>query len=1261
MFNQKLKTQRIAIFGAVLLALITLSVVLTTCEGMSSMGFGDPIDFEAPVLKLDRYPNPYYVKSTMTISGTATDNVAVDKVVCRYLDTDINEYRILGTATISGDRFSITINFTDDDNNRKISAEVVAWDKMGNSDEGSIDFITFIVDTSPPVFKEPYIQRALSRSAPLRDFNDLTGLNHRNIQHTDLIQNGSFWIKAEVIEDETMAKSIQLFLFDADNDEDGKQIYAEEFENKNNPFSPEWTIHEHNIIERGNAKGYDYSGKVARGEPIYLRVSMVAYDLANNHGEWDKKQEDFGWFVIDRRADVPKALLAGGIADIIPPGTEIPLDVFDDDTIDEVYIDLIKIEQWFGIQGADDAAKWETLRQKFASGEEVLNWDNQPITNRRTMAAPPESMTVSVKTGTTTAACGEYMLVGFVKDKKGAPHEPPHDTPVWGELTHKITIADQNSALIVIDTVVCENGNCGNPLHLGHDTRTGASTGNSPEESTFPKLGDGRYFTISGYTLNESSDQQAGYVSEFKIAWIPYAIIDAQGVATSVDAVKAAMENKASYPEGVQHWSFDRQIGSPPAGANSYFIDGSSQDIAGVNYTKQTFKKQFDILGGNDDIHGVGGSGANRGYKYFTYNDGNNDKFENEDKYFVLYAKNNNGNITYRTIRLLGNKNPPALKVYDFTNVIELDGITDTNPTHHYTTIRNFARDVSGNIKPEMENYVAKPFTAYPIGKVYKLYIVADADHGVEITGLDMFDSTDGTKIRVGNINTANNDITFVMKLDENELKVFNFEAGNALDVHASAMRTLAVTNTAQLVDITTALADGEYGRNDTITLRAEFSSPVMVWSSSAARPHLNIRYETKGRNSGITDPTSWAYASIPYTGELNDSSGAVQFQFQVPANANGRLQTLHLGNSNGTTFSGDRPINLSGARIVDSLREEDVFLPGNGETGYPLVWNTDERSLQHTKNILLDGIAPYVTTIIIHNGEAGDDEGEKDDYLLDRGKPPPFTGGTAYSKWYYYNREDTVYLEIIANKTIRTVGLPRLQFQTRNPNGNLQATLRYADYVRPTDRGLLFAVSAASIPDNGNGIIVQLTLPNDPVNRITDLVGNTMVNNPTGQTSFTNLFINMNVALVIDTVVPAGVLPRLDVDAQNNPLEVPHPEAFYSKNPVLKFANSNGTSAVTTDFISTGTENWGTFMEYSLDGGTSWYVLNQTVTNDDRRPVGATAVGGELALSSGEYDLVTRQRDKAGNISVESLVYKVQVEADFPNLIGINVRQPRG
>ncbi|MDR3020371.1 MAG: hypothetical protein LBU66_05655, partial [Treponema sp.] len=40
---------------------------------------------------------------------------------------------------------------------------------------------------------------------------------------------------------------------------------------------------------------------------------------------------------------------------------------------------------------------------------------------------------------------------------------------------------------------------------------------------------------------------------------------------------------------------------------------------------------------------------------------------------------------------------------------------------------------------------------------------------------------------------------------------------------------------------------------------------------------------------------------------------------------------------------------------------------------------------------------------------------------------------------------------------------------------------------------------------------------------------------------------------------------------------------------------------------------------------------------------------------------LVTRQRDKAGNISVESLVYKVQVEADFPNLIGINVRQPRG
>lgn len=59
--------------------------------------------------------------------------------------------------------------------------------------------------------------------------------------------------------------------------------------------------------------------------------------------------------------------------------------------------------------------------------------------------------------------------------------------------------------------------------------------------------------------------------------------------------------------------------------------------------------------------------------------------------------------------------------------------------------------------------------------------------------------------------------------------------------------------------------------------------------------------------------------------------------------------------------------------------------------------------------------------------------------------------------------------------------------------------------------------------------------------------------------------------------------------------------------------------------------------IEYSLDGGTSWQVYN-----------------GAIKLTElGTYNLVTRQIDEAGNVSVKSGVRTFIIEINPPRIIG--------
>ena len=1351
-----------------------IPMVFTTCE--MPLGMGSPIDFEPPELRLTNVKNPMYVTSGATITGTVWDNVNVDEVICRETATD----RVLGRANLSLEErtsdgvtysWTITIEFKDYrlyegaapdtwecpypcnqiniikdvknigneectkckkqgifDNNRKIAAEVIAFDKMRNSGEESIQFINFIVDMQPPYFENPIIQRSPSRSAPLRSYDFLNGLNYNDrderikgyerIQNVDLYQNGVFWITTDVIERETVTETVILYLYDYERQNEGDHIYRAMFDS-GNPFAPRWTLNEKTIAAGGDIKGLDYSGKLARGEDIYLRVMLEAKDLADNTGASSigDRRFDFDFICINSFADIPKALTAGGIGSVIPPKTEIPLDVFDDDAIDLVYADLIRIERYREYQLTYGNNYREKIREDIINGS-LTNWQNNAFTERRKVVSPnsnPESFTVLVKTGETPADCGEFMLIAIVKDIKKSPHKPEDLTdtlsqPVWSFSAYDFTIVDENSAVIVIDTVdtsqltaaylTCSNSggihehNCN---HLGHDLGNPAwSTGNSPEESTFPALTDGKYFTISGYTLNETTPEVQGSVSQFKIAWIPHAYVIQVGYQTAIDNTREFLSEKISLPAGsnIQYWNMHEHTDITK---NSFFVTGTPQEVGNATFTKQTFKKRFNILGDTDDD-------LKDEYQNFTRIKGNPSTFENEDKYFVLYAKNSNSNETFRTIRLLGNKNPPALRVYDLSKLQPLDTWTpaektawealdnqiknaasinyDNNPLlNDYNTHYNIIRNAARSLGEALEEYRAPAFTAFPPGLVYKLYVMADEERGVAIRSFNMVDSSIALDPKlVGSVpNLQNKDLVFFMPLTDLALKVFNFRANNMLEIHGQVQRTIAVTNTAQLSAIVTSTPAGSYqGFGNIITLRAQFTAPVRVRAAAGTgnRPLLNVRYETDGKGSNV-----WKYTTVPLnvgSGTASDGSIYLDFDFVVPDDAYGRLQTVDFGYGEATQFTHDRPIYLNGAQILDAEREDSVFLPGRGESGYLIEWEFNKGNLQGTpgnpddgKEILLDGIVPVIT----HAEPYGNG---KQHYSKDNGKGNPFTAPvtSVRARWYYYNSDDSIEIEIRASKGIQNRNIPKIGFKIQEANGTLrpnaaaqitEANYYFAEYIRPTTGGLLFAIDVIDLPTGTNGFITNLVVLTDDDNKIVDTSGGNELN----PDDILDVFNSNNYILVVDRLRPGFQIPATPVTPMPL-LNGAAPATEYGATPILTIIGLANTSSAQ--------EPWGSFAQYSLDGGLTWvnypnfqsglFSLDGGLTwvpsfpdNDPEwfNQSWTTYTSGTLRINPGEWQLQTRQIDKAGNSSLLSPVYPIEIEDNFPRLLSITTRQGRG
>jgi len=1230
--------------------LLLLSVLLfSACN--SPMGMGEPIDWEPPVLTMDpKPPTPMYVKYGAQLTCIATDNDVVDRVILRDSTTGNELFR---ATPLPNNRYQIELNFSSEQNGETILADVVAYDRGGNSGSESIASVVLIIDIRPPIVEDIWIQRSSTKRTDIEKYLALKELegteqyegtdpNGEVADNVNRYQNGAFHIKAQISEVETRIETVFLELYDSEHP--NTKLFSIQPDAASSVYNPQWLITEDMILDAGvselNLPNYKKEYK-NNNKRYYYRLRIVAYDSSGNDG-YKEIIEDQEYLCLWQKADYPKGyldpLVVGRGKNInMTKGSALPVIFFDDDKLDWAYAALFTKEQWAGLNeknetvyiapgvslsGTDDV-KFETLKTRLLAKQDVYNWrydryDEALPENKiiNLIPNPVDDKIHYVITGNNSKDYGEFIFVTLVKDLKQSPHNTKTDpNTFYQDVTsynkYFVNLVDENAPLIVFDKA---NG--------------------SPEENTFPTLTPDGNFKIFGYTLREDKTGEGlNYVKKFGLAWIPFNINNNNGgPEENIKVVKDALagKNGVSFPVGVQWWDLSAEVLKEE--------NNEQEEIANINFKRQRFSKTFSILGAEDVDKSE--------YDNFTKVKGDEKTFENTTKLFVFYAEDNIGNIVYTQFYLLGNKTPPTISIFDITD----DLIMPIEPPSVYTYSSN--GDITPEYKEERKVYnensyptlkdkflsLSEPgktetFKVYPRGTIVKFFAVANKTGDLSIKEIKMEDITyepvlPETKYpELGFYKDSS--LGYVEYFPEVSQRVFLFTATDSLGNSAQIQRTIAIANAATLTSITTAEQNGTYPANKNIQIKANFDGMIKLQSNAyETRPQLNILF-SMNTNSGYV---MRSLRCEPLTSdELANGTLSLVFNFTVPVNAKGRLETIYMGIPNKPSSSIDRPITLtSGNNIIDVVRGDVAYTPGN-VTGF--FWNSAAHSLQdpeYGKNINLDGEAPIITDVNIVNTKA------------------------EYSaNLYYFKSGESLSFEITASKPLKVSGNtpPSLEFKIQRANGSESTSYLSAfEYRKVTADKILFTldVNGTNIKDDGKLIDVKLyngdNITDNCGNPVDTATFNTKLNMLVGTRSLDGdkeIYFDLTPPKKpVTTLTPKGTTTPVNIGSGTNTL-------LYNTTPYMIINNA----------LLADEPNGIVNKQYSLDGGLKW-INYPDAEGGWTTPTGSPDPAGYLYITNGQWNLRTRYIDKAGNEG-ETSDRLININSDFPKLIGVNVKQP--
>jgi len=1265
--------------------------VLTTCDG--PLGMGLPIDWEAPVVILDPVPNPLYVRNGTVLTGKATDNVGVERII--FIDTATDKE--LFPVQRNGDNFRIDLEFSEEQNGETILAQIVAYDKMGNSGATSIATVVLYIDIRPPIIKSIDIKRTDTRTADLASYASLKALENLSSKEggdpdgekKDYVykyQNGWFYVNSTAADEETKIEVISLDIYDANFKNSNNSIDVDTLvislpiDKGYSNYFPRWTVKEEEIINAGQTifKGNyktnyyvkDKDGKTAR---YYYRVVVKAIDKSGNESEI--VEEDQGYICLWAKSDEPKGIIDPGIGAIVSRGTPIPVDLYDDDSLLWAYVGLLTLDQWNGIKPicgpssptpSDPPTAYVTIPS--GTNEEKLLWLKKRLTGTtdnsidsvalrtgstvynwkydKYMYWPSESSridpitelinnknidetTVSISTGNQDTDYGDYILFTIAADKKITPHDGKG--PEW---TNKNIWSAKAKPVQIID----ENA----PL-IVFDTSKGC-----PEENTFPQTllnldgpgGEEKYFKIVGYTLRENQAEING-VKIFRMAWIPYGmsggpdnyIVRVQEALS--DPYYGAANAKFKNPtlEGIQHWDFTP---SPEKGSPDYNVLTDAEkkkmllDEGQEPIDISVYRRQS-----FSKIFSVMGDSDDLKpeTKNFTYKN----KLENESKLFVFYAKDNMGHEVFRQLRILGFKEQPELYVYDITNrllaVPEYPDVAKSipNPT------------VSGNF-----NSNGSPTTPY-----YNLLNAYNEDPKVisalkgatAVPALTYKDEAIPfqiyprgtivkywvTAVKGGRIGIA--DVTMKdVTFAEKPIDQVPVGSGYKDEAYSFCEYYPDVTQRTFLFEATDKLGNvKQIQRTIAVTNAARLESITTTTQNGTYGIDQKITL-TANFSSQIyvtLDGVQKPFLNIRYKDNTDNYIYTTVMCNTVPTEANPSISL---------DFEFTVPSGSGGVL-------ETMYDGLGGKAGaLPLELSGATKIMDYNRKD--EAFIPGYSTKTVTMPNWIDDRNTlqaKKEIKLDGVRPVitgiTWGGKTAYSDDRYYFKEgESITLTITTGtgKDIRVSDNPTIQYYildtTNAPHGPYRTSFKYQK-PGSTKKELVFTlpVNGTSCPYNGR--ITTVTLYTNDGN-IVDDVGNTA--------DRTNLItMPASTYIYVKQVKPAIPAATLTPSGSSTGLPFNTAPDTYNAKPTLSIPNSTSTSN------SSGALGvpWEDTKQYSLNGGLAW----SNYTTDVEIPIGT-------------HKLQTRYIDRAGNEGYATNPEKtIQVNDAFPKLVSVSATQSNG
>jgi large repetitive protein len=401
--NKKLLT------GATFALCLSLALAGALSGISCKMGLGEEIDLIGPSLTITSHANLQYVGKNITLSGTCSDNVKVERVVVE----NVTAQTTYANSVIGTNTWSIDLVLPEGEETLKVTA----YDKNSNSSASSVKQLTLLVDATDPFMKELYVQRMPGYSAAFKVLGALKALDSELSQNMDDFQNGKFTIRGASVDNYSLSSVVLTLTSEA-----GTTVLTKTLSAGSNMTTPSFEIApaDLTVVDAAYATGKHY-----------LYASIASTDIGGN-----SKTNSYDYFCWYPEADMPRIKQSMTVANqlIIPKDNAIPVEYFDDDGLSEVYVKMVPSSDWDAVSGADDEAKLQTLVDDATARSTLLG-----------SSALSGSTRVWQYTLPVTWTLGKYALVTLAKDAKS-----DGSASVWSTRKIDVQVTDQDSPLTII-------------------------------------------------------------------------------------------------------------------------------------------------------------------------------------------------------------------------------------------------------------------------------------------------------------------------------------------------------------------------------------------------------------------------------------------------------------------------------------------------------------------------------------------------------------------------------------------------------------------------------------------------------------------------------------------------------------------------------------------------------------------------------------------------------------------------------------------